>query len=138
MDLVLIVLGAVLALLGGIVTQAVQNAILRREQERDSLLHANDVLLALNSLLEVYEYRDFRDDVSVPVSARIELLELLDSLVDVAIRLRTRSNRPIGVELTKVALSTPYRTEDNVYGVTRKVQLKLNAPLIEQYEADCD
>lgn len=129
-------LGAVLALVGGLVTQALEHSIQRRREEEAALLEAVTSLRELAVLLESYGYRDFSDDESAPVADRLELLDRIGALVNIAVRLRTRHNREIAVRITKLALEPTLRTEENVYKTQRQVQLRVNGKMIERYERE--
>jgi len=137
-DLWPILLGAGLALVGGIVSQHYQERLKRTSSEQQTLLDVNQALLDLSGLLNSIGYRDVLGDpneYTLP-ECRLELLEILSRLQGGAVRLTSKKHRSLAVRLSKLALDAPLRTKENVYAVTREVQLRLNRKMIERYELD--
>ena len=115
------VLGAALALLGGIVTQVFQNFFNRRKEDEALLFQA------MINLHDHYPIEKLKSDWRKEVGLRNDLMRI-------TIRIQSRHYRGLAVDLNKFAVEDIFRTEEELGELTIKVQKALNKPLIEKYE----
>jgi hypothetical protein len=138
MNLLFLILGALLAVGGGLLAQRQEQILRRQRDEENILLEANDVLLDLHAVLNQTDYQEpdiLKEQPTKESLERIgELCNIQDRLNKLAIRLKRGEHRDIAVQLTKLALDRSFRTKKNVYTATRAVQIRLNPKMIKQYE----
>jgi len=127
-------LGAALALAGGLIAQGVQHMRQRRDEERGALLEALDELLTLTARLAVFDFRDISDDESVSVQDRLQVAQHCLRLHQIAIRLASSEHRGVGVRILRLALDSSARTSDYLMSTAEEVQLRLNRKLIDEYQ----
>jgi hypothetical protein len=137
-SVLLIVLGAVLALLGGFVSQAREDILRRKRAEEDILFQLNEVLLSWHGFLVRIAYRDVlsQDAADVPAPQKRSMQLFCQRLNALAVRLKLGEHRQVAVRVTKLLFHPSLRTEQNLYTLTRQVQMKLNPRLIKQYEKE--
>ena len=136
MEVLLVLLGAVLALLGGLASQRYQMRLQRNADEKAVLLEANDALLKLHAIMAANPTATVVDVESISIRDHREFLDVINALTSCAIRLQTRKYREIAVRLTRIALDAHVRTDANVYELTRQVQLEANGNVILTYERE--
>lgn len=123
-------LGALLALLGGIITEIINNHLKQKRDERHLLYEVGQYLL---------EY--------TPIFVRINSGDLLPSdeenesnirhdLQRIALRIRSWSYRKLAVELTTFSLQKSFRTTKKLGELTDRVHKALNKPMINKYEKE--
>jgi hypothetical protein len=116
-----IVLGAFLALLGGIITQLFQDYQQQIKKDWDLLYEAQDNLLKHHPL-------------SVLENDLVKKANLRYELNDIAIRIKSKRYRNLAVELMQFALDDNFRKEEKLESLTRKVQKSINKLAIMKYE----
>ncbi|WP_339669746.1 hypothetical protein [Dasania marina] len=137
MEALYIILGAVLALGGGILTYRVQLKYAQLKEEGGLLFDIE------KSLLEIGGIESQLDKIP-PDSKNIEELARKQSLLCqkiayvenlhlLAIRITSNNNRKTAVRVTKFSLDEHFRTEKNRYSLLKEVQESLNSKLLKQY-----
>jgi len=137
-ELIYIILGAFLAVGGGLLTQRNQLK-LDAENEDDRLLwELNRILLdyspALKSIIEASETeRNSSGYTSGYKQAQLAIESYRDELSKLSLRIRTKKHLPVALEVTRFALDY-HLDPERLYNLTRMVQLQANPRLIEEYE----
>lgn len=124
-----IVLGAFLALIGGFISQHYQSCLSQIKEDESLLFQAACLLL------DYYPSPTANNTLS---KLKVKEVTFCDNLSKIAIRIRTKRYRSLAVRLTKFALDDIFRTEDNLYLLTRDVQMAINKPMIRQYENEME
>lgn len=127
-----IVLGALLALMGGFVSQHFQNHLNRIKEDESLLFQAECLLLDCSPLIKREHNRDSTDNSAL----KLEKATFCNDLSKIAIRIRTRQYRSLAVRITKFALDDVFRTEDKLSLLIRDVQMAINKPMLRQYESE--
>jgi hypothetical protein len=139
MDVLQLLLGALLAIGGGLIAQRQEQILRGQREEQGILVEVNEALLDLHAILAQAGY----GGMSVERTSATEALEEERKTADIrgrlsklAVGLKCSDHREIAVRLTKLSLDAPFRTKDNVLTVTRQVQLRLNPKMIKRYERE--
>jgi hypothetical protein len=111
-----IVLGALLALLGGFLTQRYQNHILKKREDRELLLRALDVLIDLEAILDALPAA--REDVKKPCK------EIFAS----ARRIQTKSYYGLAEKLIEFALKDVKHTEEELNKLIDEIRAEISKP----------
>ena len=154
MEVLYTLLGAALAVGGGLLGQR-QAEILRVRREDDAvLLELDHALLDLNAILKLPSTAPVRppsglpglakaeqdlagaDDRLAQATHRLEIVKCTERLNGLAIRLRSPEHRQIAVRTAKIALDPPFRTPENITILSTAVQLAINPEMIRQYNQD--
>lgn len=122
-EILYLVLGAFLALAGGVISQLFQSCLQRRKEDVSLLFLAHVNLLAHHPL------SDSENECQRSQALRMEL-------TNIAIRIQSRKYRKIAVALTRFALDNIFRTQDELTSLTRDVQALINKPMMEEYEEE--
>lgn len=118
-----IALGAILALLGGVITQIFQHYIQQKKEDKSLLFQVNLNLLKQSPLSKL------KKD---PLKSAI----FREELNNICIRIQSKRYRSLTVRLTKYALDDIFQTEENLNSLTKEVHRAINKPLIERYEKE--
>lgn len=137
MEALYVILGAVLALGGGVLTHHIQLHYAQIKED-DGLLFNIE-----KSLLEIGGIESELEEISIDSknlieqarnhSLRYERMSHIENLHLSAIRLTSKKNLKIAVRVTKYALDEHLRTDDNRYLLLKQVQEALNPKLLSQY-----
>jgi len=138
MEAMYIILGALLALGGGVITHHIQLHYSQLKEESQLLLEIEKSLLELNAIeKEIAKISDDTEDIKQLAerhSLKHDMLSHLEKLHLFSIRIFSNKNRSIDVRVTKYAIDDHLRTEENRFILLREVQMALNEKLITQYE----
>jgi hypothetical protein len=129
-----IVLGALLALIGGFISQRYQNHLNQIKEDESLLFQALCLLLDYYPLIKQKHNHAPTDNNTLKLKAKE--VTFCDDLSKIAIRIRIKDYRNLAVRLTKFALDNIFRTEDNLNSLTRDVQMAINKPMIRKYESE--
>ena len=130
-----IILGAVLALLGGFIGQNYQNHLAQVREDKALLFQAARLLLNFSALLKKKAKYQNSSEYNTQISLEADEISFCDELSNIAIRICTKKYRDLAAELTAFALDDSERNEDNLYRLTKDVQMSINEPMIKKYEA---
>lgn len=111
-----IVLGAILALLGGFLTQKYQNYILQKREDRELLLKALDILIDLEPILNALPVA--REDVKKPCKA----------IFASARRIQTKSYYGLAEKLIEFALKDVKHTEEELNKLIDEIRAEICKP----------
>lgn len=129
-----IVLGALLALTGGFISQHYQNHLNQIKEDENLLFEAECLLLDYYPLIK--RKHNHAPTNNNTLKLKLEEVTFCNNLSKIAIRIRTKRYRNLAVRLAKFALDDIFRTEDNLASLTRDVQMAINRPMIERYESE--
>jgi hypothetical protein len=139
MQFMYILLGALLAVLGGFLDHKYERHLDRKDEEENLLHRCMELLLRYNAadsmLTSGSQKYDPETKLKVQIASRADRYRFLDELGLLAIKLRSKKHRVLALRLTKFALDESFRTEEELYSLTREVQMLLNKPLMERFEA---
>ncbi|KXI29147.1 hypothetical protein [Paraglaciecola hydrolytica] len=142
MEALYIILGAVLALGGGVLTHHVQLYYAQQKEENNLLFEIERSLLEIGGLdsdLNHYKTEPETLDIKAKVArSRQRKSEQLENLHLLAIRIISDKNRNIAVKTTKYSLDKHHRTDDNRYILLKLVQESMNSKLLKQYQKETD
>ena len=116
-----IILGSLLAILGGFINQWCQNHQAQKKEDESLLFQA-----AIN-LLDQHPLDKLKAD-------ELKEIKFRDELSKIALRIRSRRYRNLAVELSRFALDKVFRTQNNLSELSKNVQKAINKPMIEEYE----
>ena len=139
MELLLVVLGALLAIGGGFLQQRLQQSL---DQEKEE----NQLLFEAEGLLQRYHENRLRyaDCPEAPVvlpqiqsKCKLELEEfsLRMELQRGAIRIKSRKNRGLALCILKFAIDEGLRTDEERSSLQEAVRCAINQELVSDYEA---
>ncbi|HEA47455.1 MAG TPA: hypothetical protein ENH97_03500 [bacterium] len=129
-----IVVGALLALIGGFISQRYQNHLDQIKEDENLLFQVACLLLGYYPLIK--RKHNHAPTANNTLKLKNEEVTFCDNLSKIAIRIRTKRYRSLAVRLTKFALDDIFRTEDNLASLTHDVQLAINTPMIKKYESE--
>jgi hypothetical protein len=115
-QIIYIVLGAFLALLGGFLTQKYQNHILKKREDRELLLKALDILIDLEPILNALPAA--REDVKKPCK----------ELFAIARRIQTKSYYGLAEKLIEFALKDVKHTEEEFNKLIDEIRAEISQP----------
>ncbi|MBI4744502.1 MAG: hypothetical protein HY776_06760 [Actinobacteria bacterium] len=133
-QIVYIVLGSLLALIGGFISQYPQNHLNQIKEDESLLFQADCLLLDYYPLIKGKDNHAPTDNNTLKLKAKE--VTFRDDLSKIAIRICTKRYRGLAVRLTKFALDSTFRTEDNLTSLTHDVQMAINKPMIKKYESE--
>ena len=128
------VLGALLAVGGGIIAQRFKSYLDQAKEEQNILCQINDLLLDFSAVI-TSQGRVAADHQELQSANCVR-----ENHTPLAVQGRhppdIKADTNIGVQVSKFALDEPIRTKENLYLLTRRVQVLINKDLIQQYEAE--
>ena len=137
MEALYIILGAVLALGGGVITHHIQMHYAQLKEEAGILFEIEKSLLELSAIENELERisPDTKDpnDLAIKNNLEYNRLSHLEKLHLYAIRIISDKNRPIAVKVTKYALDKHLRTKKNGDTLLKDIQIALNKKLLNTY-----
>ena len=137
MEALYVLLGAALALGGGLITFHLESYYSNLAEESRLLFEIEKALLdlgAVDSQLKKFdpESKDLTE-LSKYYSNKAEHAALIEKLSLCAIRITSRKYRDLAIRVTKIALDDHLRTERNRSVLLEQVQFALNSKLIKKY-----
>ena len=132
-----IILGALLALGGGVITHHIQMNYTKEKEEGALLFDISKSLLEIggieSQLAKIDSKSEKLDDLARASSLRAQRFEHIERLHLFAIRITLNSNIRVAVRITKFALDEQFRTETNRNALLKEVQESLNSKLLNTY-----
>jgi hypothetical protein len=119
-----IVLGAILAVIGGILTQIYQNCVVRGREDRELLLKALDILFDMESILN-----------GLP-AARSDVETSCNELFHNARRIQTRRYRKLAEELIEFALKDVKHTREDWDKLMDEIVAEISKPYYGYHEKE--
>jgi hypothetical protein len=142
MEALYIILGAVLALGGGVLTHHVQLYYAQQKEENNLLFEIERSLLEIGGLdSELNHFKtepETLETKSKVAQYRQKKSGQLENLNLLAIRVISDKNRDIAVKATKYSLDKHHRTDENRYILLKLVQESMNSKLLKQYQKETD
>ena len=131
------ILGAILALGGGVITHHIQMNYAQEKEEGRLLFEISKSLLEIggieSELAKIDSESEKIDDLARASSLRAQRFEHIERLHLLAIRITSNSNLKVAVRVTKFSLDEQFRTESNRYDLLKEVQESLNSKLLKKY-----
>jgi hypothetical protein len=133
-NILLIVLGAILAVGGSLLAQ--RNQLVHNKIETDKKI----ILQIISILLDYYATqkqvkRNTEAEIKIP-NLEHELAEYLHQLASLALQITSKRYFGLSVKVTKFSLDKHLRTEENLHWLTRQAQKSVNKELIATYEKE--
>jgi len=142
MEALYIILGAVLALGGGVLTHHVQLHYARAKEEALILFDVQRTLIEIGVLISqmnrIPADSEKVEDLAKLSSLNFERLSQIEKLSLFALRITSDKNRKVAVRITKFALDKHFQTEQIRMELLEEVQVLLNSKLINQYIKEMD
>lgn len=135
MEFLYLVLGAFLAIGGGLLAQRQQQILDREEADRKLLIELRTVLaeyVATDSVLSGKVFGNVERERDLLSQQRRHI----DRIERIAIELRSKKFRPLAARLVKFAFGSDSERRASGFDLTREVALLINREVIESYEAD--
>lgn len=138
MEVLLIILGAFLAVGGSFLAQRNQILIDQEDKDRSIILEVISILLDYHSsgkaLAGISKELPIPSTITQIYDHEHEMSECLHKLSYLALQIRSKKYFGLAVKLTKFALDKQIRTDENLYYLTKIAQESVNAELIAEYE----
>ncbi|MBB1361837.1 hypothetical protein H5125_06700 [Shewanella sp. SR44-4] len=142
MEALYIILGATLALGGGVLTHHVQLYYAQQKEENNLLFEIERSLLEIGGLdSELNHFKTEPDTLDTKAKVaryREQKSSQLENLHLLAIRIISDKNRSIAVKVAKYSIDKHHRTDENRYVLLKLVQQSMNSKLLKQYQKETD
>ncbi len=115
-QILFIVLGALLALMGGVLTQVYQNNVLRKREDRELLLRALDLLIEIEPILDSFP------------TAQEDAKKLCTDIFSIARRIQTKRYRGISEDLVEFSLKNVKQTKEEANRIIDELRSKISIP----------
>jgi len=127
------VLGALLAIMGGFGAQLFKKYLDHRDDQEMLFHRVNELLLRYAAFSRPFEMLGAENDAA-RLKREYEQICILDEISKLAPKLKGKKLRSLALRLTRFSLDKEHRGDKELYDLTRQIQLKLNEPLIKDYE----
>ncbi|MCK4642519.1 hypothetical protein KAU32_02655 [bacterium] len=139
-EILYVLLGGFLAILGGLISQWMQDKIETENKERGIMLEIMKELDRCNFPSEKYRRNtSISEEELLPndeIEARQKFWQLIIDLIYLSIQIRSRKHRKLGIMITNFCTNDEFRSDGDIKDIRVLITKHINEKLIVQFEKE--